>query len=57
MKHKIDIKKTNGREIFELIEDLCKEYGTDKVKTTVLSCFELIENSKNIPPHEKKSEN
>ena len=31
------------RELFEIIEDLCKVYGIEKVKTTVLSFFEILE--------------
>lgn len=34
------------RELFEIIEDLCKVYGTEKVKTTILSFFEILENKK-----------
>ena len=35
------------RELFEIIEDLCKVYGVKKVKTTVLSFFEILENKNN----------
>ena len=31
------------RELYEIIEDLCNEHGIEKVKTTVMSIFEMIE--------------
>lgn len=34
---------TTPRELFETIEGLCKNHGVDKVKTTVISFFELLE--------------
>lgn len=34
------------RELFEIIEDLCKVHGVKKVKTTILSFFEILENKK-----------
>lgn len=31
------------RELFEIIDDLCKVHGVEKVKTTILSFFEILE--------------
>lgn len=31
------------RELFEIIDDLCKVHGVKKVKTTILSFFEILE--------------
>ena len=31
------------REMFEIVENLCKTYGIDEVKTTINSMFEIIE--------------
>lgn len=31
------------REVFEILETLTKEYGVEKVKTTIESMFELLE--------------
>ena len=30
------------RELFELIEDLCKKYGKEKVKKTLQSIIEML---------------
>lgn len=32
------------REMFELIEDLCKEYGIDKVEYTISCIFQSLRN-------------
>lgn len=39
------------RELFETIDDLCRVHGVKKVKTTVMSFFELLES------HYDKKEN
>lgn len=31
------------RELYDIIEDLCNEYGIEKVKTIVMRIFEMIE--------------
>lgn len=35
------------RELFEIIEDLCKVNGVEKVKTTIISFFDLLEKKEN----------
>lgn len=31
------------RELFEMIDDLCRIHGVKKIKTTIMNFFELLE--------------